>query len=77
MADAHQELAERDEIIAKHKKKVTDNKETIDSLKTVINDFSHSVDSYAQDRDDQDQTISSLKEVIADMHRTIDAEDQN
>ena len=40
LADAHGELAERDKLVAKHKKKVADNKETIDSLKTVINDFS-------------------------------------
>ncbi len=77
LADAHGELAERDKLVAKHKKKVADNKETIDSLKTVINDFSRSVDGYLQDRDDQDQTISSLKEVIADMYRSIDGEEQN
>jgi chromosome segregation ATPase len=76
LADAHQELAERDKVIAGHTKKVADSKETIDSLKTVINDFSRSVDGYLQDRDEQDQTISSLKEVIADMYRSIDARDE-
>ncbi len=76
LADAHQELAERDKAIANHTKRVADSKETIDSLKTVINDFSRSVDGYLQDRDDQDQTISSLKEVIADMYRSIDAREE-
>ncbi len=72
LADAHKELGERDKLITKHAKKVADDKETIDSLKTVINDFSRSLDGYLQDRHDQDQTISSLKEVIADMYRSID-----
>ena len=76
LADAHGELEEREKVIAKHTKKVADNKETIDSLRTVINDFSRSVNGYLQDRDNQDQTISSLKEVIADMYRSIDAREQ-
>ena len=49
-----------------------DNKETIDSLKAVINDFSQSVGGYLQDRNDQAQTISALKEVISDMYRSIE-----
>ena len=77
LADAHKELEERDSELAQYERRSSENKETIDSLKSVIDDFSRSIDSYLQDRDEQNETITSLKQVIADMYRSIDAKQRN
>ncbi len=74
LAEAHNEIADRDRALQDQTRKLTENTKTISSLKAVIDDFSRSVEGYMRDREESDQTISSLKAVIDDFYRGIDGE---
>ncbi len=74
LAEAHNEIADRDRALQDQTRRLSENTKTISSLKAVINDFSRSVEGYMRDREESDQTISSLKAVIDDFYRGIDGE---
>jgi CheY-like chemotaxis protein len=74
LAEAHNEIADRDRVLQEQTRRLQENTKTIASLKAVIDDFSRSVEGYMRDREESDQTISSLKAVIDDFYRGIDGE---
>jgi len=74
LAEAHNEIADRDRALQDQTRRLQENTKTIASLKAVIDDFSRSVEGYMRDREESDQTISSLKAVIDDFYRSIDGE---
>jgi CheY-like chemotaxis protein len=74
LAEAHNEIADRDRALQDQTRRLSENTKTISSLKAVIDDFSRSVEGYMRDREESDQTISSLKAVIDDFYRGIDGE---
>ena len=74
LAEAHNEIADRDRALQDQTRRLQENGKTIASLKAVIDDFSRSVEGYMRDREESDQTISSLKAVIDDFYRGIDEE---
>jgi FixJ family two-component response regulator len=74
LAEAHNEIADRDRALQDQTRRLQENTKTITSLKAVIDDFSRSVEGYMRDREESDQTISSLKAVIDDFYRGIDGE---
>ncbi len=74
LAEAHNEIADRDRALQDQTRQISESTKTISSLKAVIDDFSRSVEGYMRDREESDQTISSLKAVIDDFYRGIDGE---
>jgi CheY-like chemotaxis protein len=74
LAEAHNEIADRDRALQDQTRRLQENTKTISSLKAVIDDFSRSVEGYMRDREESDQTISSLKAVIDDFYRGIGSE---
>jgi DNA-binding response OmpR family regulator len=74
LAEAHNEIADRDRALQDQTRRLSEKTKTIASLKAVIDDFSRSVEGYMRDREESDQTISSLKAVIDDFYRGIDRE---
>jgi CheY-like chemotaxis protein len=74
LAEAHNEIADRDRALQDQMRRLQENGKTIASLKAVIDDFSRSVEGYMRDREESDQTILSLKAVIDDFYRGIDDE---
>ena len=74
LAEAHNEIADRDRALQDQTRRLQESTKTIASLKAVIDDFSRSVEGYMRDREESDQTISSLKAVIDDFYRGIGGE---
>ncbi len=77
LAEAHNEIADRDRALQDQTRRLSENGKTIASLKAVIDDFSRSVEGYMRDREESDQTISSLKAVIDDFYRDLEGERKN
>ncbi len=77
LAEAHNEIADRDRALQDQSRRLQESAKSIASLKAVIDDFSRSVEGYMRDREESDQTISSLKAVIDDFYRGIGGERKN